>query len=78
LSVKAAAWSRVTSCRSENGLSYVIDRIGPQGCVFASDFRHEIALERIAEIEEILEGFNDEHKSMILGEDAQEILQPVE
>jgi hypothetical protein len=35
-------------------------------------------LERIAEIEEILEGFNDEHKSMILGEDAQEILQPVE
>jgi hypothetical protein len=37
-------------------------------------FRHEIALERIAEIEEILEGFNDEHKSMILGEDAQEIL----
>ena len=26
----------------------VLRRIGSQGCVFASDFRHEIAMERIA------------------------------
>lgn len=45
---------RVTSCRSENALSYVIDRIGPQG-VFASDFPHEIAMEdALREINEIL------------------------
>jgi len=37
-------------------LSYVIDRIGPQGCVFASDFPHKIAMEdALHEINAILE-----------------------
>jgi predicted TIM-barrel fold metal-dependent hydrolase len=41
---------------NESALSYVIDRIGPQGCVFASDFPHEIAMEdALDEINEILE-----------------------
>ena len=37
-------------------LSYVIDRSGPQGFVFASDFPHEIAMEdALLEINETLE-----------------------
>jgi len=37
----------VTCCESENALSYIIDR-GPQGCVFALDFPHEIAMKGFA------------------------------
>ena len=58
---------------NESALSYVIDRIGPQGCVFASDFPHEIPMEdALHEINEILErkDINDQHKAMILGENA--------
>lgn len=57
----------------ESALSYVIERIGPQGCVFASDFPHEIAMEdALHEINEILErkDINDKYKAMILGENA--------
>ena len=63
----------MTSCGSENALSYVIDRIGPQGCVFASDFPHEIAMEdALHEITEVLErkDINDKHKAIIPGENA--------
>jgi len=58
---------------NETALSYVIERIGPQGCVFASDFPHEIPMEdALHEINEILErkDINDQHKAMILGENA--------
>ena len=58
---------------NESALSYVIDRIGPQGCMFASDFPHEILMEdAMHEINEILErkDINDSHKSLILGENA--------
>jgi predicted TIM-barrel fold metal-dependent hydrolase len=51
----------------------VIERIGPQGCMFASDFPHEIPMEdAMHEINEILErkDINDSHKSMILGDNA--------
>ena len=47
-----------------------IDRIGPERCVFAFEFPHEIAMEdALDEINEILEGkdVNDKHKAMILG-----------
>jgi predicted TIM-barrel fold metal-dependent hydrolase len=50
-----------------------IDRIGPQRCVFASEFPHEIAIEdALHEINEIVErkDINDKHKAMILGENA--------
>ena len=52
-------------------LSYVIDRIGLRGCVFASDFPHEIAMEdALYEIKEKMIGkdIKDKHKAMILGE----------
>ena len=58
---------------NESALSYVIDRIGPQGCVFASDFPYETAMkDALHEIDEILEQkeINDQHKAMILGENA--------
>jgi predicted TIM-barrel fold metal-dependent hydrolase len=61
---------------NESALSYVIDRIGPQSCVFASDFPHEIAMEdALHEINEILErkDINDKHKAMILGENAKSL-----
>ena len=53
-------------------LSYVIDRIGSQGCVFASDFPHDAVEDALHEITEILErkDINDKHKAMILGENA--------
>jgi predicted TIM-barrel fold metal-dependent hydrolase len=58
---------------NESALSYVIERIGPQGCMFASDFPHEIVMEdALHEINEILErkDIQDQHKAMILGENA--------
>ena len=58
---------------NESALSYVIERIGAQACMFASDFPHEIPMEdALHEINEILErkDINDKHKSMILGENA--------
>ena len=58
---------------NESALSYVIERIGPQGCMFASDFPHEIAMEdALHEINEILErkDINEKYKGMILGENA--------
>jgi len=58
---------------NEAALSYVIERIGPQACLFASDFPHEIPMEdALHEINEILErkDIKDEHKKMILGDNA--------
>lgn len=58
---------------NESVLSFVIDLIGPQACMFASDFPHEItmdsAMDEINEIEE-RKDINDKHKEMILGENA--------
>ena len=48
-----------------------IDRIGPQRCVFASEFPHEIAVEdALHESNKIPEqkDINDKHNAMILGE----------
>ena len=50
-----------------------IDRIGPERCVFGSEFPHEIAMkDALHDINEILErkDINDQHKAMILGENA--------
>ena len=47
-----------------------IDRIGPQGCVFASDFPDEIVMEdALHEVNEILErnDINDKHNAMLIG-----------
>jgi predicted TIM-barrel fold metal-dependent hydrolase len=58
---------------NEKALAYVIDRIGPQACMFASDFPHEIPMEdALHEIHEIeaREDIKDEHKRMLLGENA--------
>ena len=58
---------------NEAVLSYVINLIGPQACMFASDFPHEIAMENaLDEINEIEErkDINEKHKKMILGENA--------
>jgi predicted TIM-barrel fold metal-dependent hydrolase len=58
---------------NESVLSYVIERIGAQACMFASDFPHEIPVdEAVGEMHEILDrkDIKDEHKSMILGENA--------
>jgi predicted TIM-barrel fold metal-dependent hydrolase len=60
---------------NESVLSYVIDRIGPQACMFASDFPHEIPLENaLHEINEILErkDLYEAHKKMILGDNAKQ------
>ena len=53
-----------------------IDRIGPQRCVFASEFPHEIAMEDAwHEINKNsrTERYYDKHKAMILGENAKRI-----
>jgi predicted TIM-barrel fold metal-dependent hydrolase len=58
---------------NEAALSYVIERIGPQACMFASDFPHEIPVEdAMHEINEILErkDIKDKDKEMILGGNA--------
>lgn len=58
---------------NEQSLSYVIDRIGPEPFMFASDFPHEISMDNaMEEIDEILErgDIAEEHKQMILGENA--------
>jgi uncharacterized protein len=58
---------------NETVLSYVVKLIGPQPCMFASDFPHEIpmddALHEINEIEQ-RQDISDEHKKLILGENA--------
>ena len=58
---------------NETALSYVVSLIGPQPCMFASDFPHEIPMEEarheINEIEE-RQDISDEHKKLILGENA--------
>jgi predicted TIM-barrel fold metal-dependent hydrolase len=58
---------------NEVALSYVIERIGPQACMFASDFPHEIPMENaLGEINEILErkDIEESHKKLILGDNA--------
>ena len=63
---------------NEKALSYVIDRIGPEPLMFASDFPHEITLGNcMEEINEILErkDIRDEHKVAILGENARRFYQ---
>lgn len=63
---------------NEKALSYVIDRIGPEPLMFASDFPHEITLGNcMEEINEILErkDIRDEHKMAILGENARRFYQ---
>lgn len=58
---------------NESALSYVIERIGAQPCMFASDFPHEIPVDdALDEINEIVEhkDIKDEHKTMILGDNA--------
>lgn len=58
---------------NEKALAYAIERVGPEPFMFASDFPHEIPMHDCKrEIEEILErkDLKDEHKGMILGENA--------
>ncbi len=58
---------------NEQALSYVIERIGYESVVFASDFPHEITMDNcMEEIDEILErdDLKEEHKLAILGENA--------
>ena len=58
---------------NERTLSYVIDRIGPDPFMFASDFPHEISMDNaMEEIDEIRErtDITEAHKQMILGENA--------
>ncbi len=58
---------------NEQALSYVIERVGPEPFMFASDFPHEISMDNaMEEIEEIMEraDLQEEHKQMILGENA--------
>ena len=54
-------------------MAYVVNLIGPEPCMFASDFPHEIpmedALHEINEIEQ-RQDISDEHKKLILGENA--------
>lgn len=62
---------------SEGALSYVVNLIGPQACMFASDFPHEIAMENaLDEINEIEErkDLSDQHKKMILGGKRKKVL----
>ena len=61
---------------NEKALSYVIERIGYQSVVFASDFPHEITMDNcMEEIDEILErgDLQEEHKMAILGENARRL-----
>ena len=63
----------VTCEGNERALSYVIDRVGPEPFMFASDFPHEISMDNaMEEIDEILEraDLREEHKMMLLGENA--------
>lgn len=58
---------------NERALSSVVNLIGPQPCMFASDFPHEIPMEDARhEIDEIerRHDISDEHKKLILGENA--------
>lgn len=58
---------------NEKALSYVIERIGHEPFMFASDFPHEITMDNcMEEINEILErpDLKAEHKTAILGENA--------
>ena len=58
---------------NEKGLSYAIERVGPEPFMFASDFPHEIAMDNcMEEIEEIEErdDLKEEHKPLLLGENA--------
>ena len=58
---------------NEEALAYVIDRVGPDPFMFASDFPHEISMENaMEEIDEILErdDIREEHKMAILGDNA--------
>jgi len=58
---------------NESALPFVVNLIGPQACMFASDFPHEIDMENARhEIDEIEEhkDIKDAHKKMILGENA--------
>ena len=58
---------------NERALSYAIERVGPEPFMFASDFPHEISMDNaMEEIDEILErdDLAEEHKQMILGENA--------
>jgi len=63
----------VTCEGNERSLSYVIERVGPEPFMFASDFPHEISMDNaMEEIDEILhrDDLQEEHKQMILGENA--------
>lgn len=58
---------------NEKALAYAIERVGAEPFMFASDFPHEIPMNHCKrEINEILErkDIKDEHKAMILGENA--------
>ncbi len=58
---------------NERALSNVVNLIGPQPCMFASDFPHEIPMEEARhEIDEIeqRQDISSEHKKLILGENA--------
>ena len=61
---------------NEKALSYVIQRIGHESVVFASDFPHEISMDNcMEEINEILErdDLAEEHKAAILGENTRRL-----
>ena len=63
---------------NEKALAYAIERVGPEPFMFASDFPHEIPLDHcMREIDEILErgDIKNEHKAMILGENARRFYQ---
>jgi len=63
---------------NEKALAYAIERVGPEPFMFASDFPHEIPLDHcMREINEILErgDIKNEHKAMILGENARRFYQ---
>jgi len=58
---------------NERALAYVIERIGPEPFMFASDFPHEITLDNcMEEIDEIVKrkDIREEHKAAILGDNA--------
>ena len=58
---------------NERALSSVVNLIGPQACMFASDFPHEIPMEEARhEIDEIeqRQDISGEHKKLILGDNA--------
>jgi len=58
---------------NERALSNVVNLIGPQPCMFASDFPHEIPMEEARhELDEIeqRQDISSEYKKLILGENA--------